>query len=240
MPALLAAQAHTAALAGTVRDTLGHPLRQVIVTVDSTTLTAISDDSGRFHVKGIPPGRNGFALKRIGFAPIDFETTLDSGRTLVVDIRMTSLVTLSPVMVTADREARLAQTGFTERQKIGLGSFIRPEKFDSLSNLPSATMMVQAALAGRVRRSCPARGNSCDLVFPRFCRWLFVDGKQVEGTFDENVAPGEIHAIEIYDRIAIVPGEFQGRLPMSRQSKMLSPTAGCGAIAVWTKGRVAP
>jgi hypothetical protein len=231
----------TAAIAGTVRDTLGHPLRMVAVTVDSSEITAVTDDSGRFHLGGIAAGKNGFSLRRIGFSPVEFETTLEAERTLVIEIRMKSLQTLNTVTVTETGPIGLHRAGFYERKNVGLGTFLPPEKIDSLSNLPQASMMIATTLARGVRRSCPRRsGNVCDLTLPVGCRWLFVDGHQVEGVFDEVVSPSEIAAVEIYDRAAYVPAEFQGRLQMRSAGRgMLTTNTGCGAIAVWTKNRVA-
>jgi hypothetical protein len=239
-PVVVAAQApaRTAALAGTVRDTLGHPLRLVAVSVENSQITAVTDDSGRFHLKGIPAGRNDFALRRIGFSPVEFATTVAADSTLVIDVRMKALQTLDAVTVTTTGPVALHRAGFYERKQLGLGSFIPPEKIDSLSNLPQGSMMVVSTLARGVRRVCPrAAHNVCDIQLrSAACRWLFIDGHQVDGAFDEQVVPTEIAAIEIYDRVPLVPAEFQGRLPPSRG---LSPgSAGCGAVVVWTKGRV--
>jgi hypothetical protein len=241
--ALNAQRAPTAALAGTIRDTLGHPIRMVAVMVDSGDVTAVTDDSGRFHLSGIRPGKNGFAMRKVGFGPVEFETTLEPGRTLVIDIRMKQLTTLAAVNVTATGPVGLHREGFYEREKVGLGSYIHPAKIDSLSNLMSASQMVMGTLARGVRRACPPRGgNTCDISFrSAACRWLFVDGLEIRDmVFDDAVQPADIAAIEIYDRTNLVPAEFQGRMPESRSGgRMLSRApAGCAAIVVWTKNRV--
>src|SRR5262249_28908813 len=86
-------------------------------------------------------------------------------------------------------------------------------------------------------------GSSCIPVARNFvsCLWLFVDGSQrgqVKGIDSLGLTPSSIAAIEGYDRSGIVPTEFQGTLPV-KQGRGFSPTAGCGAVAVWTKTHVA-
>jgi hypothetical protein len=248
VPGLLSAQATSAApaaLAGTVRDTLDRPVRLVIVEVDGASLTAVTDDSGRFHLDGLLAGKSGFTMKKLGYSPVSFETNLEAGRTLVVNIRMKQLQTLNPVSITAPRSERLEKYGFYGRLDQHIGAFISPEKLDSLSNLPAVSMMFMQSNVKGVRRVCPPRaGNTCDiqlLQYPRVCRWLFIDGIPVEGVIDELVTPSEIYAVEVYERAPLVPSRFQAKLPQSGNTKnLLIPLSGCGAIAIWTKSHTAP
>src|SRR6478672_5819801 len=64
-----------ASLAGVVHDSLGAAIPRANVFVDGSTVSAISDDSGHFYLRGLAPGKNGFTVTKIGFTPVSFETT---------------------------------------------------------------------------------------------------------------------------------------------------------------------
>jgi hypothetical protein len=242
-PLALLAQAGTGALAGTVRDTLGHPVRMVAVMVDSSNVTAITDDSGRFHLKGIRSGKNGFSMRKVGFSPVEFETTVETGKTLVLDIRMKPLQNLNPVNIMTTGSVRLHRLGFFERKDQGIGRFISPERIDSISHIPSVSMMVmQSNPPPTLERKCGMSAYRCDVSFRGVaCTWLFVDGHQVDDMrFDDAVAPIEVYAIEMYPRPILVPAAFQGRLKAKAGRGFTTGSAGCAAIAVWTRNKAAP
>jgi hypothetical protein len=228
-----------AGLAGVVRDVAGTPIAGANVFVDSSTVSAVSDDSGHFDLRGLPPGRNGFTITKIGYAPVSFETTLLRDSMTVLSIHMRSVQTLDPVRVNAVRvNAYLARTGFTERKRLGTGSYLGPEKLDSLApGVATPAQLLRDVRGIDVR----CKGSACSVIphQPPACLWLFVDGVPL-GTDQIDVVgltPGGIAAIEVYERASIVPMEFQGALPQ-KQGRGMSLAAGCGAIAVWTKARV--
>ena len=222
------------ALAGIVRDTLERPIDWVTVLLDGTDLSTVSDDSGRFHLGGITPGSRTFTVMRIGYEPLSFETTLAPDTTLTVDIQLRPTKMLEPVDVTAVRASRFTRTGFYDRQRLGTGAFVSPERVDSLRYVTSPARLLRDVPGIDVR--CGPAG-AC-VVRPRWtnCLLLIVDGVSYgESQLDNVLGTSEVHAIEVYDRASRVPIEFQGRLP--RRTGGLTVRAGCGAIAVWTKSR---
>jgi len=239
-PAGPAPPAKLAGLAGVIRDSLGHPIRLATLFVDGSSRTATSDDSGQFVLRGLSPGRNGFTITRIGYAPVSFETSLLPDSIIVLSIHMRSVQMLNTVKVTAERiNAYLARTGFVDRRKMGLGSYLSPEHLDSIS----AGVFQPSALLEGVRGIDLRCGTGCK-VLPHSaltsCLWLFVDGVS-SGTVVQidslGLTPAGVAAIEVYDRPSIVPMEFQGALPQ-KTGRSFSTTGGCGAVAIWTKTRV--
>jgi carboxypeptidase family protein len=227
-------------IAGLVRDSLGNPLRAVSLFVDGSSAHAITDDSGRFDLRGLPAGKNGFTLTKIGYAPVSFETALLADSVIVVSIRMHSVQVLNSVNVSAARvNAYLTRTGFPERKRTGLGSFLTPEKIDSIApglSQPSDFLRDVRGIDLRCAQTCVVHTH-----FPPDCLWLFVDGAAhglVMSQIDSvGITPGVIAAIEVYDRPAVVPAEFQGTLPM-KPARGMTSAAGCGAVAIWTKNRI--
>jgi carboxypeptidase family protein len=226
-------------LAGAVRDSLGHPVRLANVLVDRSRLAAVTDDSGHFDLRGLPPGRNGFTITKIGYAPVSFETSLPADSVVVIAILMHAVQVMNTVNVTAERvTAYLARTGFLERRRLGLGKFIAPGQIDSMApgiSTPAEFFRTVPGIDVRCQlSSCVVRSR-----WQPGCLWLFVDGvphgtEQIDSL---GISPGGVAAIEVYDRPSIVPIEFQGS-PPPKQGRGMSTGSGCGAIAVWTKSRV--
>jgi hypothetical protein len=229
-----------AGLAGFVHDSLGHPIRLANVFVDGSSVSSVSDDSGHFYLRGLAPGKNGFTITKIGYAPVSFETTLLADSMVVLSIRMRAARVLDTVKVSAAKvNAYLQRTGFIERRRAGLGTFLSPEKIDSIA--PGL------AQPSDFLKGVPGIDLRCGVVcsvhthFPPDCLWLFVDGVPhgfVYPMIDSvGITPGVIAAIEVYDRPVIVPAEFQGSMPV-KQGRGFTTAAGCGAVAIWTRSRI--
>jgi hypothetical protein len=176
---------------------------------------------------------------RMGYKSVSFEVTLTPESTLVLGIRLRSIQTLGPVLVTGAAEiARLARTGFYERQRTGLGSFLTPQRVDSLNFVSTPAQLLRGVRGIEV--TCLHETCTVHTRNPPDCLWLFVNGAFVppngsyQSQLDDVVATGEVSAVEVYERPMIVPSEFQGTLPRKR-SLGFTQKAGCGALVVWTR-----
>jgi hypothetical protein len=226
-------------VAGVVRDSLGVPIRLANIFVDGGTRATTSDDSGRFDLRGLPSGPSGFTIVKMGYAPVSFETSLPPDSVVVLAIRMHSVQTLAAVKVTANRiSSYLARTGFVDRRRLALGSFLSPEQVDSMADLIATPSQFLRGMRG-IDLRC---GNvACVPVARNYtsCLLLFVDGvpngpARIIDSLGLN--PNSIAAVEVYDRPGVVPIEFQGGPPIKQARG--SSGAGCGAIALWTKTHV--
>jgi hypothetical protein len=226
-------------LAGIVRDSLGRPIVAANVLVDGNSVVVATDDSGRFDVRRLPSGPNGFTITKIGYAPLSFEVSLPADSVVVLSVTMRSVQVLNTVNVNAERtNAYLARTGFTERRRLGLGSFLTPQHLDSIA----MTVITPAQFLRGVRGIdviCPR--DICRVVAHSQpgCLWLYIDGVPhgTEQIDNLGFSPSGIAAIEVYERPSLVPAEFQGSLPI-KQGRGFSMAAGCGALAIWTKARI--
>ena len=226
----------TAGIAGVVRDTLGRPLHLVAITALGRDTSVVTDDSGRFALTKLPPGSTSISVLRIGYRPITFEADLPPDSTLMVAIRLQPVATLGAVVTSAERLSKyLVRTGFTERMHMGIGSFLSPDKVDSLSRIVTHPAQLLRDVSG-VDVRCGGTGCVVHTRRPPDCFWLFIDGVFADGQIDDQLTVGGIAAIEVYERPNKVPAEFQGKLPEKR-GRGVSLGAGCGAIAVWTRAR---
>jgi hypothetical protein len=225
-------------LAGYVRDTLRRPLAAAGIIMEGENVTAVTDDSGHFHLGGLPGGVHTVTVKRVGYQAISFEATLPTDSTLLIDVHLRNVQNLEPVVVTGSKSVRLAQTGFLERQRIGAGTFLSPEHIDSMSFLDRPSSLLRNVRGVDIR----CVGALCS-VRPHLasCLWLYVDGVQQQNIqLDELLTTGAIYAIEVYDHPSTVPPEFQGRLPVKAKGINATPIAGCEALVVWTRTKAAP
>jgi hypothetical protein len=210
----------TSALAGMVRTAVGLALKDATISVDNTEFKAVTNDSGLFFLPAIPAGKNNFTVLRLGYAPVHFQIDLAPDSTLVVNIPMKLVQTLPTVAVEGERiSAKLMRTGFYERRKLGLGSFIGEDKIEKLHYATQPSTFLRDVRGFQVR--CRSVG-ACVVSTNSGCRpTVYVNGSKRTGQFDEVVDASEIFAIETYERQVLVPGEFM--------------PASC-VIAVWTKG----
>jgi hypothetical protein len=210
----------TAALAGMVRDPFGHGLKDATLSVDRTDLKAFTNDSGLFFLPGIPAGKNDFTVMRIGYAAVHFQLDLSPDSTLVVNIPMKNVQTLPNVDVKGEQvSAELMRAGYYERRNLGLGSFIGPEKIERLSYATVPSTYLRDARSVRVvcktsgYQGCTVRlGSSVDPGTGRVtgCKPnVYVNGSKRTGEFDEVVDAADVYSIEVYERRALVPMQYQ-------------------------------
>jgi hypothetical protein len=141
-----------------------------------------------------------------------------------VQITLRSVQELGEVTVRAAAvAARLARTGFYDRRRTGLGTFITPERVDSLSHVSTPAQLLRDVRGLTVH--CRSAGRCLVQTTANQCLNVVVNGAVFQGQLDDILTTSEIAAIEVYERRSLVPVEF----------KVLRD---CGAIVVWTRGRV--
>lgn len=115
-----------------VADSGRPPVPGVEATIARLRLVAVSDSSGRFRFRNVPPGAHLIMLRAIGFrsesstVTIDFDEVVSSE---VVLTRATGGTVLPERVITASGApppARLVE--FSERQKLGVGHFINRDQ----------------------------------------------------------------------------------------------------------------
>ncbi len=83
------AQARQAqSLAGTVQDANGQPLPQAQVTLTRIGRSALSDATGRFMFRNVPPGTHRVQATLIGYAPASQEVSVESAASVQVDFTL--------------------------------------------------------------------------------------------------------------------------------------------------------
>lgn len=199
-----------------------------------------TDAAGAFSLAVREPGTYRVRAERIGYRAVA-TLPLEAGMRDVVDVELrmsTAEVVIDPLTVTARRQpprlAALDAAGFYQRERSGLGRFLRREDIDRtrpremsdvLRRLPGVRMIPvgrfgQFHVAMSRAASASAQTGVC---LPR----LYLDGNPIQlgagETLDDLAQPEEIEAVEIYNGPAATPGVYGGA------------QSACGVIAMWTR-----
>src|SRR4051812_28973159 len=94
------AQESTGRVSGSVAESeTGRPIARATVTLRGTPFGAIADDSGRFIIPAVTPGRYAIRAQLIGYAPADDSLTVEAGRTTTLGLRVRRIaIVLDPVV----------------------------------------------------------------------------------------------------------------------------------------------
>jgi hypothetical protein len=216
---------------GTVLDQqTGAPVMNVVVRIDNTPFSALTDAQGRFYFQEVPAGDYTLRADHIAYAAAITKLEVRA-YDLDVEVRLSpEAIPIHGIIVTA-LSRRLEAVGFYEREKRGIGTFIdrrQIEKMkvqassDLLRGVPGLRLVPQATRRNVPPNQMRGRGN---------CRYKYiVDGSRTLPDFDiDFVAPYGIEGLEVYAGLSEVPATFRAHA---------TPDGGqaiCGVIAIWTR-----
>lgn len=239
-----------------VADDTGEPVPVVrIEAVDPEgriIASSSTDGEGNFRLGDLPGGPVELSAERIGYAPFSRQERVVEEETLVLTIRLApEVLTLAPFEVGARAVARRPELeGFSERAGRGVGGVLitrdeiearSPGRITDLLRGVPEVRVIETPSVGQPNRlvalawSLPGRGGGgCNIQ-------IFLNGvpapdpgplsgvggmSSIDGTPIDHLAdPDDLQGVEVYTDLASVPPEF------------MTPRAGCGVIALWTRTR---
>jgi hypothetical protein len=219
---------YPATLIGRVTSGAGLALAGAEITLaHSDKLHSITDDSGGFHITGLPPGTNVFNVRRLGYEPASFTAILKSGKTHRATFSLTEAPHTLPTVAVSDTTVKTHWLDiFETRRSTHHGTFITRDEIVR-RNARTGTDIVRTVPGVRVQ---PLRGNSGFQVTmtrgggARPCiPTMFYHNSPYSGTIDDFSAD-DIEALEVYVGISEIPPE------LDKNGKGI-----CGAIVVWTR-----
>lgn len=188
-----------------------------------------TDATGAFSMP-MRAGRFRLQVDRTGYLQTLTEAMpVAAAETIAVELSVSAApLTIAPLRVTArvepPRRRSLELNGFYQRERLGIGRFVRREELEQHKDfsLALALSRVPGTIIQYVR-------TKQYIYFPRSnCRpWVYLDGVRmtIDRHLDINavVSPTQIEAMEVYIGPAEVPPEWAaGR-------------GACGVVLIWTK-----
>jgi hypothetical protein len=177
---------------------------------------------------------------RTGYHPsVTSAIPVAARETVYVEVRVAAApMQLDPLRVTArvapPHRRSLELAGFYDRERYGMGRFIRREDFEKRSNLTTAQILAREP--GTVLQNAGPREY---VVFARsstvnafqhsgggYCLpLLYLDGTRISSSTDLStvVIPEMVEAVELYRSTAEIPVQYTGS------------DASCGVILIWTR-----
>jgi hypothetical protein len=217
---------------GLVRDSADTPIPFATVVWGEARQVITTSDSGAFALTDIPPGKTRFTVRRLGYAPVDFDLMLKPGTLKPVVVH---LVPAAPALSTVEVEAhaplgddpyrddRFLATGFFDRKAHLAGYFISPDEVER--RRPTYVSDLLYGVPGVMLVGRAHTPSAHYMAVSGHCRLqVYLDGHAVPDG-DDFVSGSDIKAVEVYSSLLRASDRF---LP--------SPQKGyCGSIVVWTK-----
>ncbi len=216
-------------------DSTRQPIPGAKVEIPSLGASTTTDSLGRFRLTGIPAGRRGIRVDRLGYAPLRTALEFSSADTVEIEVDLSpSSERLDAVEVVASRRGRTyAVAEFERRRATGTGEYLTADDIDRLSRgrLSNALLtlrgisMITGNGGGVYLVGSRASGRSQGTCFTAVMldgSWVY-DGDRWQTPFNINsLLPNEVVAVEYYRGLSNTPVELQG----TRNS--------CGVVALWT------
>jgi Carboxypeptidase regulatory-like domain len=211
---------------GTITDTTGRPLTGAVVAIASERRSTLTDSTGQYQLAGLSPGAAMVRVRRVGFSPRTFVTSVSREDAIIADVQLDAIgQALGRVTVRASGTL-LGPTarGFLDRKRMGFGQFITRDEFVDRNPLRFTELMnrfsgVVYANDANGRRRVYGRGR-CEMA-------IFLDGVNLiipdNTSVDDFIDIYEVEAVEVHSGVGGLPAEFSGR------------TNACGVVAAWTR-----
>jgi hypothetical protein len=204
------------------------PVANAAVFVTHTGLRTLTRSDGTFMLPRVPIGDYALRIEHLSYA-----TTSAPLKALYDDLRATVRLTpeaipLAAIVVTTFSQ-RLERSGFYDREKHGIGTFITRKQIDAARLFNTSDLLRSVAGLRQITTQARRGVASRNLTMGRGnCQYRYVvDGTRTLPDFDiDNVAPVHIEGIEVYSGTARVPAAF-------RMQDTGVPA--CGVIVVWTR-----
>jgi len=108
IPVAVRAQQRGSSITGRVTDiTSGTPVAGATVTLEGSSLRAVTDDAGRFQLTHVPPGPQVIRVARIGYAPLRHQLVVPAEGSVTLELAIAkNALQLPGLVVTADPSSR--------------------------------------------------------------------------------------------------------------------------------------
>ena len=131
MPTIVLGQAKASAIfAGSVVDSVQHPIANADVSLPGLSVHTVTGDDGTFRLTDIPAGIHRVVVRRIGYGQLDTLVVFAENQTVARRITLGRVVALDSVVVIETRPMDPAMAAFEANRARGFGSFVTRAELD--------------------------------------------------------------------------------------------------------------
>jgi hypothetical protein len=234
-----------AVIQGRVVDSVGRAVAGARVALQGAVGASTTDSAGTFTLTDQPSGSGILITRKLGFPMTEMPITVTATGLNEVTVRMESgsVMLLSEVVVTANRQMALERVGFFRRQQGRRGNlYLDVDQMDAMSNRASLANVLAGAsnltyrlgrIVGRPRagRVTVGANREVGLSGSYTCVAYVVDGRiwpPNTGDPTEFMMPNEIAAIEVYRA---------GDVPQTVPDWLYARN--CETVVIWTRFHIA-
>jgi len=190
---------------------------------------------GTFNIQLRAPGTAHIQAARAGYrTTVTSDLPVNLRETVEVEVRIAaSAVAMEPLRVTARVEPphhrKLELNGFYDRERTGIGRYVRREDFENRSTTTMQQLLArvpgaQTLYAGTKQYIFfPRNGAATPSCLPR----LWLDGVRVtydaQNDINSVVSPNQVEAVEVFRGPSEIPVQYNDNNSM------------CGVIVIWTR-----
>jgi hypothetical protein len=204
----------------------GHPIQRAhvrLVNGDGEVVSGVvTDMNGAFAIRTPGPGEFHLNASALGYR----ETTM--GVSVDDDVSVSFRIEPTPLPVGGLVVSAMTESGFFERQRMGIGRFLGPEEIASVHAVSASDLLTTVARVRVLQEQGGSRVMMSGATGPCGPR-IYVDGMLVsaEGRdLDKVVSLNSLEALEVYQSAVQVPLQWAAPAPNG---------SSCGAIVAWTK-----
>jgi hypothetical protein len=218
----LAAQEETVGFSGSVRSSELYPLTSALVSLPALDRSAITNEQGEFHLRGLPPGRHEVKIQFLGLTSDTWVELVPGSFTYKHYQLDISLAELEPLRVAAEAVIHSSLREFVTRRATEAGRYFDRDEIEQRAPLAPGDLLLD--LHG-VRTNPQGQGNRQFSIGrgPGDCPPnLFIDGAPVSVFSVDDFYTENIEAVEVYRSFSQTPAQYRSRNY-------------CGAIIIWTR-----
>ncbi|HVZ47947.1 MAG TPA: carboxypeptidase-like regulatory domain-containing protein [Gemmatimonadaceae bacterium] len=225
------------AFAGTVTDSLDHPIPGVEVALADLSRSATTAADGSFRIADVPAGVHQVLARRVGLGAYQGPVSVSPGHVVQRRIVLSKITELAAVNVTAEAGTANLPQSFEDHRRTGLGTFYTRDSIALMEGAPLSTLLGRTPALGMIN----SRGHAAWVMGSRIppslgganiyqpedfeksmgmkagCyaqvyldRTLLNPGSPTQPFDINSIPPTQVEAIEWFPSASSVPLEYNG------------------------------
>lgn len=209
----------TSVASGKILTDKRRPIAGARIAVEADDAVTTSDADGNFRLTGVRAGTRELSVRKLGYTAMEISMDFSSVTAQSTTVTLLPIAqSLKTVTVSSLRDIGLQRVGFTERRRLGSGTYLGPKEIDG-KNAPKLGILLATVPA--------LSGRSCVRYWIDGHIWSSMSDSDASLGPDAFLSGAELGAVEVYSPLT-APAEFVVNSKMGM----------CASVVVWTKNKI--